>query len=936
MVRRRQSDGAGKDRVTTDGAENDEPTEDNDELTGDRSRKLEGNGLIDRRSMLKLGGMTAAAGLAGGINAVDPAMASRDVSSGDGYEIWTISGKEIYDLSDGEELSNILVDQTGDGACLTIRARNKSGWEVRNVGFVGIGQAGDGGNRFQFQVSTPSDGHGLIENVWASGKGRNGNEGTELGGIYIRSSHAGHIDIRHTYIEGFGNNAVYASAVGKDGGDDGSVALENCYHRDNTVSQFRIGSPGSVVRNCVGVLDDPDGDRGPYPGGTYNARCIWGKHFRNQRVENSAFYMSEDDYNWDGVFEARYIDDRSHGPEAVVEVVDCDVNADAPRLTGSTSNARVEFTNLGESPTVNVIQDGGVPMSPKMAARGERTMPPELPGADGSSSGDSTDSTTDLPRTLTIDGSDAGWTDYSFTVSEEIADNPNVGSMGDGDSIDGTTASGFVNGGTDGYQFSGEITDATVDGDATVLVDGQAVDFGSTEDPGPTIGTGTPTDLTDSEATLQGTLESLGGADAADVAFEWRQTGASSWTATAAETLSSTGSFSHTISGLSADTTYEARAVATASDGDSATASAVEFSTEIGLSRTLTIDGSNAGWTDYSFTVSEEIANNSDVGSLGDGDVIDGSTVTGFVNGGTDGYRFSGEIADGTVEGDATVLVDGEAVDPSTFAEPGPTVTTGAPTDLTASQASLHGTLESLGGADSVDVAFEWRQTGAPSWTATAAETLSSAGSFSQTISGLSADTTYEVRAVATASDGDTAAGSSVEFSTNAGLPRTVTIDGNDVARTDYEIAVSEEIENDPAVGSFGDDDVIDGRTVTGFVNGGIDGYRFSGEIVGISIEGDATVLVDGQAVDPNSLVLPNQLVFDANSQAETTYQVEIDGDVVNDPLLGPIESGDTVEGNTMSGTVAGEDREGFRFSGDLVSLELDGEASVIFEDNDG
>src|SRR6056297_2204008 len=165
---------------------------------------------MDRRSLLKATGIAAATTTVGAVSSAGIASGEVEVTQENDYEVWTVTGKEVYDLSDGEQLTNVLVDQTADGACLTIRSRNNTGWEVRNVGFVGVGQVGDGGNRFQFQVSTPSGGHGLIENVWANGKERDGQPSTELGGVYVRSSHAGHIDIRHTYVEGFGNNAVYA------------------------------------------------------------------------------------------------------------------------------------------------------------------------------------------------------------------------------------------------------------------------------------------------------------------------------------------------------------------------------------------------------------------------------------------------------------------------------------------------------------------------------------------------------------------------------------------------------------------------------------------------------------------------------------------------------------------------------------------------------
>lgn len=378
-------------RLTTTNEDNDDLTERSDRRprpgsngSADDSKREGGRHWIGRRTLLKWGG-AAAAGVIGGVPSIATPSAAREVTEGDEYDVWTVTGKETYDLSDGEELSNVLIDQSAEGACLTIRARNASDWTARDLGFLGVGREGDGGNRFQFQVSTAAGSEGVIENIWTSGRARNGRPASRLGGIYVRSSHAGDVAIRHTAIGGFGNNAVYASAVGKDGGNDGTVTIENCYHRDNTASQFRIGSPGSVVRNSVGVINDPHGRRGAYPGSrdNRNARGVWAKHYPDQRFENCSFYVSPDDDQPDGVFEARYISGRSHGEEAVAEIVDCHVNPDHPVTTGSTSNADVHLDGLGEDPSVQVIQDGGVPVTPEMAARGEREMPPELPGADG-------------------------------------------------------------------------------------------------------------------------------------------------------------------------------------------------------------------------------------------------------------------------------------------------------------------------------------------------------------------------------------------------------------------------------------------------------------------------------------------------------------------------------------------------------------------------
>ena len=202
-------------------------------------------------------------------------------------------------------------------------------------------------------------------------------------------------------------------------------------------------------------------------------------------------------------------------------------------------------------------------------------------------------------------------------------------------------------------------------------------------DSNPTVFTDGATNVGDTTATLNGTLDDLGSASSADVSFEYREAGTSSWTATAAQTLSSTGSYSQDVSGLTSGTDYEFRAVADASDGQS-----------------------------------------------------DAGTTATFTTG----------------SGDTSVAVS-----------------TDSATDVTDTSATLNGTLTDLGGASSADVSFEYRQVGASTWNATTAQTVSSTGSFSDSVSGLSSGTEYEFRAVADASDGDSDTGATVTFTTDSG-----------------------------------------------------------------------------------------------------------------------------------------------------------------------
>lgn len=95
----------------------------------------------------------------------------------------------------------------------------------------------------------------------------------------------------------------------------------------------------------------------------------------------------------------------------------------------------------------------------------------------------------------------------------------------------------------------------------------------------PTVSTGSPTNVTGSTVSLNGSLDDTGNAASADCRFEWRPVGASSWNATTAQILTSTGSFSVGITNLSGATDYEYRATARALDSDTNTGTTVSFAT---------------------------------------------------------------------------------------------------------------------------------------------------------------------------------------------------------------------------------------------------------------------------------------------------------------------------------------------------------------------
>ncbi|WP_330633204.1 hypothetical protein [Halocatena halophila] len=99
----------------------------------------------------------------------------------------------------------------------------------------------------------------------------------------------------------------------------------------------------------------------------------------------------------------------------------------------------------------------------------------------------------------------------------------------------------------------------------------------------PVVSTEAPSDISSAAATLSGNLDDLGGAFDADVFFEYREAGSSTWTETSSQNRSETGPFKQTEFGLTSDTDYEFRAALSAEDNDTATGEIVTFSTTEGV-----------------------------------------------------------------------------------------------------------------------------------------------------------------------------------------------------------------------------------------------------------------------------------------------------------------------------------------------------------------
>jgi hypothetical protein len=153
---------------------------------------------------------------------------------GDNYEEeqW-IAGAETRDLT----VRNFTLDTTEDGVSPEIDISAYDGLEFRDI--VKRGYQDNGGVAIGLRI-IDKDGSGLIQNVRAP-------DGGESVGLYIESD--GPMTVRNCQFEEFCDNGVYASASAA------PIRVEGGFFRNNNISQVRLGSPDSVVRDAEMVVD---------------------------------------------------------------------------------------------------------------------------------------------------------------------------------------------------------------------------------------------------------------------------------------------------------------------------------------------------------------------------------------------------------------------------------------------------------------------------------------------------------------------------------------------------------------------------------------------------------------------------------------------------------------------------------------------------------
>ena len=417
--------------------ENRERTNDGD----DSSRSL-----VDRREYLKLTGASAAA-FAGGFAATGTATAAPTNTgsvSGSGYSTTdhgdyievTVGqgGQWTCSLDSGDVLSNYLIDISASNANAQISPTG-SGWTVENVGFKGVSDdAGTMPNKHITPLVT-SGGTGTIRHLYM---GDGAVSDRRKGAIWVNPDHAGELLIQEVYLAGWADNGLYGSAPGNGSdhvqpGNGGTVKVSDSYSGFNRISNFRLGTTGSYLDNCVM-------EGGPH-------RSFWcyyeDTEIRNCDITGAYIDVGEDLYR--------------KGRTATVTATNCryDVNVDL-----STSGNEFYGSSQG-SPDMTLPT--GVPTSALEAATGESS------GGGGGGGG----TTVPDSGTLTVNGG-SNLSSYRFGAGGSITANSDA-DIGDGDTVyANNTVSGTAKGGTDTYDYTGGTTFCNVYGDATIEIDGTA------------------------------------------------------------------------------------------------------------------------------------------------------------------------------------------------------------------------------------------------------------------------------------------------------------------------------------------------------------------------------------------------------------------------------------------------------------------------------
>ncbi|UHQ95326.1 right-handed parallel beta-helix repeat-containing protein [Haloterrigena alkaliphila] len=348
---------------------------------------------------------------------------------------------------------------------------------------------------------------------------------------------------------------------------------------------------------------------------------------------------------------------------------------------------------------------------------------------------------------------------------------------------------------------------------------------------------------------------------------------------------------------------------------------------------TLTITGAGDP-TRYYAETSGEIVQNPDRGDIQSHDQIGDTSAEGWVTttNHVDSFRFDGELVDvGFHQGSATVELNGEEIDPSTFGEQ-----------------PLDRTLLVDGIGTSGGTRYEFTVSGAAEKSTYQGASVDdedtiASGSVTGSVAGWRDAFNFNGELEELTVDGDARVYVDDEQVDPADFgdeqPHVLTLVGNG-SDASYEISVDGTIDTVAGDDSEQFATARSESTVEGSIQTGVQRFRFSGVVSDVTfLDGSAHVYVDDERIDPDEFgeqeLLPHAIVVDGTgTDGQTEYTFTIDGEVITSSYRdATIDPDDSIEGTAVSGTVDDE-IDAYWFDGDIVDFRLKGDANIDVDYN--
>ncbi|SFG74161.1 hypothetical protein SAMN04488063_2849 [Halopelagius inordinatus] len=766
---------------------------------------------------------------------------------------------------------------------------------LQDVHYVGFNPTqGNGAVDNLSPEATSSSGRVVVDGLVRKGPtditshGHLGGDANE-GCIWLGRNHVGELVVRNSHIENTGTNAIYARAA------RGDVKVEDSLFVNNNQTSLRIGGDGCHVTGCRFFLDTDNANEDN--GGEHiNPHCITWETGR--RGDNGGFIE-----DCDFIYKS--------APSRTTAAIWVDGSAGEMAIRNS------RFQMDADGIAAIRIDD---PRDPRLGNTGERPWGVTLDGVSvtGSSSGsapairiDNRDGSLVRNSCLQMTGSRDGV--YLRNSDNSAIENTNINVNGQATIFDGSSVS----------------TSGITNSDTCPVPDDEfSVGDGTTNQSDYTSGSSLPNNLTvtgtgtktNYEFSAAGSVEENGDVESWD---EIDSGTVSGWVTT--EGSADEYSFSDALGPV---TFLEGEADVTVNGTDVVDPSTLVADSECDHTLQIVPDGTS---TNYHLEVSGDIVDHPGLGtSLTKYDSMDGGVLDGWVSSDIDAVQFSGEVtAFSFTEGGAALYLDGESVDPAALVSE------------TADENTSDGSTDD--------------------------GTSDGSTSDGSTDDGTTDDGTSD----GSTSDGSTGDGSTDDGTTDDGTSTTshtlrIAPDGTP---TNYHLEVSGDISDDPEIGtSLSSYDSLDGNVLEGWVTNDDDGVQFTGEVTAFSFnQGSAELYLDGELVDSSELVtktsndgstddgtsddstaddgtetgLPNVITVDGSEAKRVSgYEITVTGDLKRDAENSvAVTSWDDLEDDITENTVVGVVDEGidrYRFSGDIESMNVNGKASLSFEDNDG